>query len=265
MKKRIRKIIMIVLLLIFTGSCGVIGVTLWQYEKASRLYDGISSQYTALIVPKDRRNTAAGSEKMEETAPIVVDFEALQKVNKDVIGWIYCEDTVIDYPILQGSDNDYYLNHSIDGAYSASGSIFVEASNRGDFLDFNTILYGHHMKNKTMFATLSYWSDQKYYEEHPVMWILTPQRDYKVELFSAYTTAASSDTYQIFQKSGEDFTKYLTDTLNQSEFQTNAAPGQEDRCVLLSTCAYVFDNARDVLHGKLIPVNSAGGVSIGGE
>lgn len=255
---------MIVLFLIFTGSCGVIGVTLWQYQKASQLYDGISSRYTALTLPEDRRTGTVSSEE-GETAPLVVDFEELRKVNEDVVGWIYCEGTVIDYPILQGSDNDYYLNHSIDGAYSASGSIFVEASNRGDFLDYNTILYGHHMKNKTMFATLSYWSDQEYYEEHPVMWILTPQRDYKVELFSAYTTPATSETYQIYQESGGDFEEYLNYVLEQSDIKTNAAPGKDDRCILLSTCAYVFDNARNVLHGKLIPVNSAGGVSIEGE
>ena len=79
------------------------------------------------------------------------------------------------------------------------------------------------------------------------MWILTPQRDYKVELFSAYTTAASSDTYQIFQKSGEDFTKYLADTLDQSEFQTNAAPGQEELSDLVTEINTTQVDAEEVL------------------
>ena len=169
--------------------------------------------------------------------------------------------------LVQGEDNDLYLHHSYDKAYSVSGSIFVDSGNRKGFVDSNTIIYGHHMKNGSMFASLSKWSDQQYYEEHPVMWLLTPERDYKVELFSGYTTSAYAETYTMFPEPGAEVDAYLERAAGQSDFQPAEGTGLDGEAhyVLLSTCAYVFDNARSVLHGKLVPVDSAGGVPLSAE
>ncbi len=255
MKKRIRRLLLSALLIVFLGSSGVIAFTLWQYRVSESLYNGLAKQYTAIA-----DGQASETDSVSETAPLVVDFEALKQVNPDITGWIYCEGTVIDYPVMQGEDNDYYLHHTFDGEYAASGSIFVEASNRSGFADANTIIYGHHMKNKSMFAILSNWSDPAFYQQHPVMWLLTPEQDYKIVLWSGYTVSAYSDTYTIFKESGEEFTQYLQDAAAKSNFQADVELEADSRYVLLSTCAYVFDNARDVLHGKLVPVESAGGV-----
>lgn len=266
MKKWIRRAVVAALLLVFTGSTGIIGFTMWQYKANEKLYRDIAEQYTAPAPSAGRAagdNGAGESGTAAETAPIVVDFEALQAANPDVAGWIYCEGTVIDYPVLQGEDNDYYLHHTMDGKYSAAGSIFADAENEKGFQDANTILYGHHMKNKSMFATLSDWQEQQYYEAHPVMWLLTPKQDYKIELFSGYTTSAYSDTYQFISGQGPELDAYLQMAQKKSEFTSDVTPEEGDRYVLLSTCAYVFDNARSVLHGRLAPVNSAGGREIG--
>ena len=151
-------------------------------------------------------------------APIEVDFEALRKVNPDVIGWIYCPDTVINYPVMHGETNDTYLHHSYDGTYNASGSIFEDARNGRGFVDPVSILYGHHMASGAMFATLDLWQAVDYFYEHPVMWLLTPTRDYKADPNANY--------------------------------------------ILMSTCAYVFEDARSVLLGKLVPLASAGGKAV---
>ncbi len=253
MKKKIFRVIFAVLLILFIGSVGGIFFILKQYKDNDKLYAQAAEDYTK-----------PGS---AEAAPIEVDFDALKQVNEDVVGWIYCEGTVIDYPVMQGEDNDLYLHHSYDGAYSVSGSIFVDSGNREGFIDSNTIIYGHHMKNGSMFASLSKWSDQQYYEEHPVMWLLTPERDYRIDLFSAYTTSAYAETYTMFPEPCEEMDAYLERAAGQSDIQP--AEGIEldgkDRYVLLSTCAYVFDNARSVLHGKLVPVDSAGGVLLPAE
>ena len=168
--------------------------------------------------------------------------------------------------MLQGTDNDYYLHHTYDGKSSISGSIFADANNRPDFADSNTVIYGHHMKNKSMFATISNWAEQDYYEEHPVMWLLTPRQDYKIVLFSEYTTSAYSDTYVMYPEACPEMDEYLKRAAQssnfQSDIQTNGELTGDAHYVLLSTCAYVFDNARDVLHGKLVPVNSIGGVPV---
>lgn len=253
MKKKIFKIIFVVLLFLFIGSIGGIVFTLKQYKDNERLYAQASEEY----LKTDEEVTTSG-----EIAPVVVDFAALGQEHEDVIGWLYCEGTVINYPVVQGEDNDFYLHHAYDGTYSVSGSIFVDSENREGFRDSNTIIYGHHMNDGSMFASLSQWLEQQYYEEHPVMWLLTPERDYKIELFSGYTTSADADTYTVFQKPGKEMDAYLQSAVEQSNFRAidGIELGGNDHYVLLSTCAYAFDNARTVLHGKLIPVDSAGGV-----
>ena len=195
-------------------------------------------------------------------APIEVDFEALRKVNPDVIGWIYCPDTVINYPVMHGETNDTYLHHSYDGTYNASGSIFEDARNGRGFVDPVSILYGHHMASGAMFATLDLWQAVDYFYEHPVMWLLTPTRDYKVELCSAYNTSAYSDTYSFFTAHDFAFAEYLRMVLSSSVIRTGAEADPNANYILMSTCAYVFEDARSVLLGKLVPLASAGGKAI---
>lgn len=265
MKKIIIRTIMTVLLVLFIGSISAIVFILKQYRDDEKVYVQAVERF---VLENDDGNEAEDGME-EETAPITVDFEALKAVNEDVIGWIYCEDTVIDYPVLRGSDNDYYLHHTYDRKSGVSGSIFVDTNNRPGFVDSNTVIYGHHMKNKSMFATISNWAEQEYYEEHPVMWLLTPEQDYKIVLFSEYTTSAYSDTYVMYPEACPEMDEYLKKAAENSNFkadiQTNGELDSNARYVLLSTCAYVFDNARDVLHGKLVPVNSAGGVLIAAD
>ena len=253
MGKWIRRILMIILLVVFLVSGGSIAYTLMQYHISAELYSTLADSFTATAaaVPEDSELICA---------PIVVDFDALCADNPDVVGWIYCEDTVINYPVMQGDDNDLYLHHSYDGAYSTSGSIFVDASNRPGFVDANNILYGHHMKNGSMFASLDYWADQSYYEEHPVMWLLTPDGDYRIDLVAGYTTSAYSDVYTIYTGPGQAFTEYLATAVAQSDFTSNVQADENANYVVMSTCAYVFTNARYVIHGMLVPVDSTGGV-----
>lgn len=269
MGKWIRRIIMLILLAVFLFSVISIAIILYQYKVSDQLYESTASQYTMQGTAGGGESTGTQTSQEEEnvpdereTAPVIVDFEGLQAVCGDVAGWIYCEDTPINYPVVLGEDNDYYLRRNFDGTASASGSIFIEAANRPGFVDSNTIIYGHHMKNGSMFAVLDKWADQEYYEEHPVMWLLTPEQDYKIVLFAGYTTSAYSDTYVIFQGPSGELDAWLEKCKAQSDFEAELELEGDARYVLLSTCAYVFDNARYVLHGKLVPVDSAGGVPL---
>jgi len=261
MAKKIRLILMVILLAVFLGSGWVIFTNLHQYQEERQYYDQTSEKYVRQIehtfAEKEEDGLPEGGE--EETAvrevPIEVDFDELLAANSDVVGWIYCEDTIINYPVLQGEDNSYYLHHTLDGTYVRTGSIFVDGNNRRDFQDANTIIYGHHTKDVFMFATLDYWAEQEYYEEHPVIWLLTPTQNYKIVLFSGYHTSAYSDTYQIFSEPGEALEEYLEVCRAQSDFQADVELDENARYVLLSTCAYIFTDARYVLHGMLVPVD----------
>lgn len=252
MGKKIRRVIMAALLIIFLGSTAVILYVQRQYRISEELYSQASGQYTVKV----QEDTLSGEAAL---APIQVDFDALRAENPDVVGWIYCEGTPIDYLVVQGEDNDYYLHRSYDGAYSTSGTIFIDANNQAGLMDCNTIIYGHHMKNGSMFASLEAWADQEFYEEHPVVWYLTPDRDYRIVLQSGYTTSAHSETYTIYPDPGEEFDRYVEEVLAGSDFQPLLQPEGTGKYVLLSTCAYVFDDARYVLFGELVPADSAGG------
>ena len=195
-------------------------------------------------------------------APISVNFRSLKAVNEDVKGWIYCPDTIINYPVLYGATDDTYLRHTYEKEYNIAGSIFIESENDPDLKDYNTIIYGHHMNDGSMFAGLDRWAEQTYYDEHPVIWLLTPKQDYMIVLVSGHTTSAYSDTYRIFDEPGDEFTDYVLDFLGKSDFKTDLLLPLDGHYVVLSTCAYVFDNARYVLHGLLVPVDSAGGRAI---
>ena len=196
------------------------------------------------------QNTAQIS---HETAPIEVDFDALAEKNGDIIAWLYSEDTPINLPVVQSTDNDYYLRRMIDGTWNSSGSLFADCRNASDFSDQNTIIYGHNMKNDEMFGTLPNYKDQSYYDEHPVMWLLTPNGDYKIELVAGYVTETTSDVYS-FDQSEEAVFSTVQQVIENSTFTTDAVIHQGDRFLTLSTCSYEYDNARYVLIGRLVPL-----------
>lgn len=189
-----------------------------------------------------------------ETAPIEVDFEVLWETNEDVVGWIYCEDTPINFPIVQAEDNDYYLRRLIDGTWNISGTLFADYRNAADFSDSNTIIYGHNMKNKGMFGTLPNYKEQSYYDEHPLMWLLTPDGNYKVELIAGYVTSTTSEIYS-FGQTEEEVLALAEQSIEKSTFASDFQVLQGDRFVTLSTCSYEYDNARYVLIGRLIPLD----------
>lgn len=274
MGKTIRIILIVVCLAVFLGAGGMIAYTLYGYSAGARVYDNAVEEFVTVREPARESvpaqnpvesvepvaSTQPVSDSLVETEsgegivpPISVDFERLKAINSDVVGWIYSENTCINYPVVQGDDNSYYLKHLIDGSYNKDGSIFVDIANSGDFSDINTIVYGHNMKDGEMFAEILKYEDQIYYEEHPVMWLLTPEQNYRIDLFSGYTTESDSGTYMLFDGYGAELEDYVASRKELSDFYADVAPEGEYRMVVLSTCAYDFDNARYVLHGVLTP------------
>ena len=284
MKKWIFRIIFVLLLAVFIFSAVSLFMIYKQYRVGRRAYDDAVSQFTLPAVPDDGQplidisDLPAGQQPEQIQAMVVeadsgkasifpfeVAFEALKKINDEIVGWIYCPGTPINYPLLKANDNDYYLHRSYDRSYLFNGSIFVEAKNQPLFLDSNTIIYGHNMRDGSMFEALENWQDPSFYETHPYILIFTPDQDYVVMLFSGYTTSATSDSYQIFSGPGEELDAYLQSAVSQSDFSTSVELDPNAKYVMLSTCSYVFDNSRYVLHGMLLPTGTAGGKPIASE
>ena len=188
-----------------------------------------------------------------ETAPIAVDFDYLRRTNADVVGWLYSAETPINFPVVQGKNNDYYLYRMLDGNWNSSGTAFLDYRNAGDFSDDNTILYAHNMKNKEKFGTLTNYKEQSYYDEHPVMWLLTPDGDYKLELVAGYVTGATAKIYS-FDLDREEVFSQVRKAVDRSTFQSGVVLSEEDRFLTMSTCSYEYDDARYVLIARLLPL-----------
>ena len=172
-----------------------------------------------------------------EYQPPEVDFEALTSMNPDVIGWIDVEALDISYPIVQGEDNDYYLHRTFKGQENFAGSIFVDYTNASDFSDPNTIIYGHNMKNGSMFGTLKQLYEGEKYKDSRYLWICTPEGKFRYEIFSLQYADVNSDTYTLFPEHGEAFGQYLENMKSRSEVDLGTEGlSPEDYIVTLSTC-----------------------------
>ena len=180
-----------------------------------------------------------------------VDFDALKAINEDIVGWIYIEDTNVNYPIVQGEDNDYYLHRLYDGTANGSGSIFMDFRNSSDFSDPHTIIYGHSMQNSSMFTNIKKYKTQEFYDQHPFALLMTPEKNYKVELFSGYVANVKDTSWDLDFGDAAVFQSWLSATKSKSMFLSDSAPTTDDKILTMSTCTYEFDNARFVLVGIL--------------
>ena len=187
-----------------------------------------------------------------------VDFSSLEEINPDVVAWLTCEGTEIDYPVVLGTDNDYYLRHLFTGERNKLGAIFIDYRNHGDFSDKNTIIYGHNMKDGSMFSSLTKYKNQNYYDSYPAMVLYTPDGDYKIELFAGIIVDGNYESIRFDFKNDHDFQSYIDSLKKMSTFESNTIVEADDQIVTLCTCSYEFNNARYALYGKLTPVWQSG-------
>lgn len=198
----------------------------------------------------DAETTETTESNVESKPVLSVDFDKLKNKNQDVIAWLYIPDTVINYPVLQGFDNNQYLRTTLEGKRQTAGSIFIDYRNDKAFSDYNTIVYGHNMKNKSMFGTLSSYEKQSYYEKHPVIYLATPEKTYEIELVAGFKTTTESEIYT--RPSDFEETKALYATAkNKSSFKADSEIQEGDRLITLSTCSNGEDNSRYVVVGKI--------------
>jgi len=165
-----------------------------------------------------------------------LDLSALQAVNSDVIGWISIPDTPISYPLLQGTDNNYYLNHAWDRVYNPGGSIFLEYKNRPDLNNFNTIIFGHRMSDSSMFNSLRHYSGQEYLESHPRVYIATTEGVRVYRIFAAMTVTVTDPVYWLITTQEKYKQPMIDFCLEHSVLKTDLIPSAEARFLTLSTC-----------------------------
>ncbi len=212
---------------------------LHEYQESTEAYDDLIEQ----VVTTDEQE---------------FDWESLKSMNSDFVGWIRMDDSSVDYPFVQGSDNDYYLRHLFTGQYNNSGCVFMDVNNNRDFSDKNTVLYAHNMKNGTMFADIEKFKDASYYESHKELHIYTEGMTYVLYPVAGILTDGQDDYVRTSFNSDEDFLSYVNYFVSNTTFTSEQTIELTDRIVMLSTCNYDVDDGRYVLICKLVTEESNG-------
>ena len=267
-------------ILLLAAGIGYAGYVSEGYRKGQREYAFIKDTYTRLadvpgsdpdktpetknpVLPEtipagtsllsDQQEFGHLLQELPADAPqrIGVDWASLLRRNGEVIGWIYIPAVEISYPILKAQDNDYYLHRDIDGNYLYAGSIFLDTSCNADFKGYNTILYGHNMRDGSMFARIKEFRNPETLHSCRYFWILTPSVDLLYEICGIHTAAPGSDCYLLRFDNYESYEDWLKEMTTLSEINTSVQLAAGDRIVTLSTCTD-SSSQRIVLQGRLI-------------
>ena len=182
----------------------------------------------------------------------IVDFDSLKKINSDLVGWLLIDSLGISYPVVQTDNNDYYLHKTFEKKDNFAGCLFIEYQNHSDFSDNNTIIYGHNMKNGSMFGKLRKILEDGVYSKDPYFWIYTEEKVYKFHVFSARTVSVDSESYTLQFATPDDFQSYLNEVAGKSELKCDqVSVDANDKIVTLSTCTG-DESTRFVIQGKLV-------------
>ena len=179
-------------------------------------------------------------------------YEQLLEINKDVVGWINVPNTKIDYPIMQSYDNLYYLDKTINLEKNRAGSIFMDFRNSGDGQDKHTIIYGHHMRDGTMFKGLIKYENEDFFNNQNIIQVDTLFEEQKWEVFCAYVTGIDFDYLRTHFNTPDEYTTFLTMIQEKSLFPSDVVLTENDQILTLSTCTYDYNEARLVVHAKKI-------------
>ena len=183
-----------------------------------------------------------------------VDFSKLKQVNDETKAYIKIKGLDVSAPVVQTSDNKYYLSHSYDKKYNSAGWIFGDYRNDWDNLKQNTIIYGHNRRNYIMFGSLKKILDQSWYgnKDNHVIYISTENSNMLFQIFSAYTIP--TETYYLTNEfdTDEEYQNYLDTVLARSQVQFDVTPMTEDKILTLSTCH--TSTTKMVVHAKLIKI-----------
>lgn len=245
------RVVFVVSIIVLIAALIGLGAIAFQYISQQRAYDDLE-QYASI---SDAENVSL--------ADLTVDWDALRAVNPDIVAWIYIPDSPVNYPVVQGQDNQEYLHKAFDGStgwLASAGTIFLDSNNASDFSDRNSALYGHHMNDGSMFASLSDWQNNDEFNSHRDIYLLTPQGNYRLKTFAMVKTTGTDALVQTTFSSEESYRSYIQDKLDRSVVtQEGDVLGASDitQSMLFSTCEYSQADGRAVLFAAVVETTVA--------
>lgn len=216
-----------------------------KYREARKAYDDIRDMVIVEPAEIDSGETVRK-----------IDWDALRAVDENIAAWIEQEGSTIDYPVVHGFDNSWYLKHLMDGTYNDAGTVFIDADNKADFSDRNTVLYAHHMlDDPLMFAEVENYKSQSWYDSHKKFLIHTPDSEYEMYPVAGYVTEGTAGYIQLEFASDEEYLAYIDSFVQRSTFISEETITADDQMMMLSTCSYDIADGRYVLIGKLVRID----------
>lgn len=240
------RVVFVVSLVVLIAALIGLGAIAFQYLSQQQAYDDLE-QYASL--------SDSGNKTLAELS---VDWDSLQAINPDIVAWIYIPNSPVNYPVVQGSDNEEYLHKAFDGStgwLASAGTIFLDSANAADFSDRNSALYGHHMNDGSMFASLSNWQNNDEFNAHRDIYVLTPQGNYRLKTFALVKTTGDDALVQTNFSSDESYLSYIQDKLDRSvTTQEGEVLSAADirQSMLFSTCEYSQADGRAVLFAAVV-------------
>ena len=256
MKKWIPKLLTVFYIGIFLYSGFALVKYLYTYYESAKSLKEVQTIYadTLATLQKEVDSKEITTDEIKANYTIRPQFHDLLAVNKHIVGWISIDNTKLNNPILQADNNDFYLTHNYKNRASRAGSVFMDYRNDALDVSRNTILYGHAMKDGTMFGSLKNFLNQDYANAHRTIYVDTLYDGYDVEIFAAYETTIDFYYIETEFKTDEDFMHFIAEVDKRSTIDMNVDIGPDDKIITLSTCkdSVISDDHRFVVQGKLV-------------
>ncbi len=243
------RVVFIVAIIVLVASLCALGAIGYQYFAQQRAYNDLE-QYAQV-------SDAQGSGTVSLSS-LTVDWDSLRAINPDIVAWIYVPDTPINYPVVQGADNEEYLHKAFDGStgwLASAGTIFLDSTNKSDLSDRNSALYGHHMNDGSMFASLADFVDQSTFDSHRDIYVLTPNGNYRLTTFAVVKTVGSDAIVQTSFADDSSYRAYIQDKLDRSSVSQSGTvftAADVKQSMLFSTCEYTQNDGRSVLFAAVV-------------
>ena len=231
---------------------------LFGYRDARQSYEDVAARAVTVNLPAQTVSPDGTVVEyvLPDVVPITVDWEALRAENPDIVAWLYCEGTVINYPVVQTTDNDKYLKTGFSGQTTDNGCLFADYNSRIGVTASNLIIYGHNMKDESMFGSLKNYVNESYFYEHPAMFLLTPDGNYRIELVCCRIVEATKDNFPVYFNQSISYASYLDKISTDCFWLSDNFITTDYQLVTLSTCtsASGYEDPRLLVQGALVPL-----------
>lgn len=260
MKRRMSAIDVIVIIVLFISLAAAISAAYTflmkeaDYLASEEEYEEIKSEYVKPSAEQDSDVEKMDQEEILPIEPPVIDWEGLKAENCDIIGWIQVPAVGIEYPILQGESNEEYLHKSVSGEWRTAGSIFLDSQNSPDMTDCHSIIYGHNMRNGSMFASLKNFNNAEIFMTCPYFWVCTEKIDFLYQIVSIHTAVTGDESFTLFPTTikNRTFDSWMKQEIGKSVIDCPIPDKCIEKMVTLSTCTPSSDSTRQLVQGILI-------------